>query len=152
MPSPRRSAQESLHDIEVLKKHGSIRQAAIAEGVAPSTMAHRVRRIRETFPGSLPDATKQGTWAKDDQWQGESPAFEYPEIPDDEPSYEELKDRQIKDFQRLKANRALSDRPGQQLASRPPFSLEQRSQYSLRLPIVTALPTTGYWTLAQTGG
>ena len=41
-----------------------------------------------------------------DTWQGSEPAFEYPQdIPDAEPSYEELKEQVIRDFNRLAANR-----------------------------------------------
>ncbi|MDE2469390.1 MAG: hypothetical protein KGL35_11755, partial [Bradyrhizobium sp.] len=38
-------------------------------------------------------------------WQGDESVAEFPDLPSDEPAYEELKARQIEDFKRLNANR-----------------------------------------------
>lgn len=75
---------------ELRARYGSSAEAARVLGIPVTTFKSRLERQR--------------SWRQD--WQGDDPAFEYPnDIPDAEPSYEELKEQVIRDFNRLAANR-----------------------------------------------
>lgn len=86
----RRSTEEEIQAAdEAYRRLGSLRKAAAELGLHNTTVMDRVRLAKN----------------RADDWQGDKPAAEFPDIPSAEPTYDELKARKIADFQLLDANR-----------------------------------------------
>lgn len=106
MPQPPLSDEVAQATLDAWGRNGASHERAAAElGIARSTFQARLQIARERGmrPAVVPPQRYGGMPAPD--WQATAPAAEFPEIPDAEPSYEELKSRQISDFTRLHAHK-----------------------------------------------
>lgn len=103
MPTPPLSDDSLRAAVEAVRTHGSVSRAAAATGRRRSTLQSQITEARERWPDCLPPASyaRNSNWAAPDDWQRDAPAFEYPDIPSGEPTYEELKAQAIADFERL---------------------------------------------------
>jgi hypothetical protein len=95
--------EQLLESVQAFSQHKTVRLAAAALGLPESTMRDRLRKAN-----SLGLEVAGERWQPQPDWQEAAPAFEYPPIPDAEPSYDELKARQISDYRRLHAHKEAS--------------------------------------------
>lgn len=93
MPTPLLSESVMREAVEAVQRYGGIKPAARALGIPSSTFKGRYRAALER----LPDAS----FPPQDDWQRDEPAATFPGIPSKLPTYDELKQLRIADFNRL---------------------------------------------------
>lgn len=95
-----KSNEELAQYLALAEEKGGAAAAADFVGVPRSTMRGWCNLARKMGLSAIPTQ-----FPPQDDWQSREPAFEYPELPPKEKSYEEVKASQIDHFERLKTHR-----------------------------------------------